>query len=327
MKKRILILSTEEARQKTLIQAWMPYFEKRNDEVEVMLLGERAEQTLPELPGKKADIIIGFDLEGFEVEMFGEDAFFNKLSCPFISFLTKPLQEETLQLLDSRLNITMVFLSDCMENVEWIKKEVEFPPYAEYVEDLEKVWENMDFTKILLYGYDFVESKSNIQTMIVIDSKKKTYHNRMAAELAEVADRYGSAQIYDMAKELPLHEKYYALKKSGVDFLVSFDCAGFELRTENDTLSYNNLDCRMAHILFRDMEEYREELKQQMNFSMFLFSMKQENVERIREHFPNIPNVEWMERPDYQGNTKENHEKNREIWESWFSHVSEEAEL
>jgi len=72
----------------------------------------------------------------------------------------------------------------------------------------------------------------------------------------------------------PLHEKYYVIRNYQKDLLITFDCAGFEFRTENDTLSYNNMGFRMAHILFHGMHEYREELRQQMNFSMFVFSMR-----------------------------------------------------
>lgn len=164
-----------------------------------------------------------------------------------------------------------------------------------------------------------------MQITLVINSKKYSYHKNMVALFQEILAKYADCRLFDMADNMPLHEKYYAIAGSECDFLISFDCAGFELRTEGDSLSYNNMGCRMAHILFQGMHEYREELKQQMNFSMFVFSMKEEDVLTMQEKHPNIPNAELMERLEYKETTAG--EKNREIVEKWFAHMIEEAEL
>lgn len=166
-----------------------------------------------------------------------------------------------------------------------------------------------------------------MRTGIVINTKKYKYHSYMADLLETAASEYGEVQVFDMAQGKPLHEKYYALAESGCELLLTLDCAGFELRTENDTLSYNNFGCRMAHILLRSIQEYREELRQQMNFSMFVFSMKEGDVRSIREGYPNIPNMEPFPQMDYKEKNEETEKINKRVITEWFSHLLEEAEL
>lgn len=171
-----------------------------------------------------------------------------------------------------------------------------------------------------------------MKTIFVINVKQYSYHKRILEFLAEAAKKYGEVQVFDMSENIPLHEQYYRLQEAGADFLVSFDCAGFELRTENNTLSYNHFGCRMAHLLFRHREEYREALRQQMNFSMFVFSAKEKDVLFLQKHLPNIPNAEWLEIPEGIKQTGQEGLADKESecfrWaEKWFSYIIKEAEL
>ena len=166
-----------------------------------------------------------------------------------------------------------------------------------------------------------------MKLLFVINSEKYPYHTKMLSLFVEAAKKYGTYQIINMADNLLPSVKYEQMVKSGCDLLISFDCAGFEFRTETNTLSYNNFGCRMAHILFRGMHEYREELRQQMNFSMFVFSVRSEDVSAISERYPNIPNIELMERLEYGQCNEEDTRKNRQVIGRWFRHIIEEAEL
>lgn len=166
-----------------------------------------------------------------------------------------------------------------------------------------------------------------MRTGIVINTKKYTYHSYLAALFETAASAHGEVKVFDMAETKPLHEKYYALAESGCNLLLTLDCAGFELRTENDTLSYNNFGCRMAHILLRSMQEYREELRQQMNFSMFVFSVKEEDVRSIKDRYPNIPNIELFPQIDYKEKSEETKKISERIIKEWFLYLLEEAEL
>lgn len=166
-----------------------------------------------------------------------------------------------------------------------------------------------------------------MKIMFVINSKRYSYHKDILRNFTETAEGYGIFQTLDMGDNLSLSAKYDRIVKSECDLLISFDCAGFEFRTETNTLSYNNFGCRMAHILFRSMDEYREELRQQMNFSMFVFSERVDDVSAISERYPNIPNIELMERLEHSQCKNENIRKNRQIVMEWFRHIIEEAEL
>jgi len=162
---------------------------------------------------------------------------------------------------------------------------------------------------------------------LVVNSKKYPYHKELSDLFSKEAKEYGSLEIFDMASKEPLHEIYEKIAASECNLLISFDCAGFEIRLTNDTLAYNKFGCRMAHILFQKMEEYGENLNQQMNFSMFVFSVMKEDVLLIQKDFPNIPNIEWIEiQEEYPPIGKSDRENS--VWISkWFLHIVKEAQL
>lgn len=166
-----------------------------------------------------------------------------------------------------------------------------------------------------------------VNIVLVINTKKYPYHRNMSDIFSEAAGRYGICQIFDLSVGTALHMIYDEIEQSGCGLLISLDLAGFEFRTETNTLSYNNLGCRMAHVLFRGMHEYREELRQQMNFSMFLFSMREEDVAVMNDRYPNIPNVERIERMEYRHPAEEDMAKSRNIINKWFAHIMDEMEL
>lgn len=162
---------------------------------------------------------------------------------------------------------------------------------------------------------------------LVINSKKYPYHEKLVNLFSDQAKEYGSLAVFDMASFEPLHEMYHRIAANKCDLLISFDCAGFEIRTTNDLLAYNKFGCRMAHILFQKMGEYGENLRQQMNFSMFVFSVIQEDVFLIRKDFPNIPNIEWLDAPGGCLSVGQGIPKSNTWISEWFLHIMEEAEL
>lgn len=165
---------------------------------------------------------------------------------------------------------------------------------------------------------------------LVVNTEQYRYHKEVSELFREtICSFYPSIMIelFDMAKTQVLHEMYFALRDYDPQQLISFDCAGFTLRTENDTLSYNLFGCRMAHILFQEMERYRGELRQQMNFSMFVYSMRERDVDAISARYPNIPNASLMERLEYKDLNEKTREKNREIIAGWYRMFEREAQL
>lgn len=167
-----------------------------------------------------------------------------------------------------------------------------------------------------------------MRTTIITNCRKYPYHKEILSLFLNEASKYGISRAFDMAdKSISLLEIYHQIEDSNCDLLISFDCAGFEFRTEINSLAYNTLSCRMAHILFQKMQEYGNCLKQQMNFSMFLFSMFDSDVSAIQEKYPNIPNSELISPLEYGSNTAQNNLHNKKIINKWFSHIIYLAEL
>lgn len=163
---------------------------------------------------------------------------------------------------------------------------------------------------------------------IVVNNQKYPYHQNIICLLRKCSlGKENTTEVIDMSEKIPLHEKYYKIIESGCNFLISLDCAGFELRTELETLSYNNLGCRVAHLILQNINEFTEELGQQMNFSMFLFGNGKEQAEAIKERHADIVNVGYFEQIDYKDNSPEAEKRTIEILETWWEKIKKTAEL
>lgn len=165
--------------------------------------------------------------------------------------------------------------------------------------------------------------------VLTVNTEKYTYHREMADLFEETLitlEPHAEVRVFDMADGRPLHEIYYALCEYDAHTLISFDCAGFELQTENDTISYNLFPYRMAHILFQGMHRYREELHQQLNFSMFVYSMREDDVAAIRERYPNIPNILLMDKLEYRQMDENGKNGNRKVIAGWYGAYKKETQ-
>lgn len=156
MEKVIFLLNHKnDLLQEALTEKWKAFFEEKEREVHIRYLYE--EEPLPEVvqwaEAMKPDLLIGFDMGGFEVSLYGEDIFFNKYRFPCIHFLTRPCTEQEVEVLKGRLNVTFLFFTNVRENADKIQS-LRFPPYIEYVEDLSAFWTKTDVRKCLETGYD-----------------------------------------------------------------------------------------------------------------------------------------------------------------------------
>lgn len=152
--KEVIVLGKkeEEAGVLKLCLAWQPFFQKKEWKVRNIFIGRNAEQTLMEIADSKADMVVCFNLAGFHVTMFGGDIFLNKLYCPIVNIVWQPFGKKELELLNSRLNVTIVFFTNVRENVSQVKERLDFPPYIQYISDLQRFWEEADLERVLLYG-------------------------------------------------------------------------------------------------------------------------------------------------------------------------------
>ena len=127
--------------------------------------------------------------------------------------------------------------------------------------------------------------------VIVINTKNHPEHRESAALLYKALEGRMRIDTVDMAGAGMLHEKYFTIRSCNPLFVITLDMAGFELRTENDTFSYNQIPCRMMHLLFGELQEYETLLTGKFNFSMFFYGRRQ-LCEKIRACYPEIENVE-----------------------------------
>lgn len=154
--KEVIVLGKKEEKAEVLklYSVWQPFFQKNEWKIQQIFIGKSAERTLMEIADSKADMVVCFNLAGFHVTMFGGDLFLNKLYCPIVNIVWQPFGERELELLDSRLNVTIVFFTNVQGNVDKVKKCLEFPPYIQYISDLQRFWEEIDLERVLLYGND-----------------------------------------------------------------------------------------------------------------------------------------------------------------------------
>lgn len=125
------------------IYEWKKYFEQKKWNAEILLLDEDKNQgrnQIQEMVTSQPDFVVGFNLEGFQVRMYGGDSYFNTLYCPFVTFLTRELDDKMYAKLKERCNISFVFFSVFEADVQVIRGHREQFPYVGYIKKLEKDW-------------------------------------------------------------------------------------------------------------------------------------------------------------------------------------------
>lgn len=155
-----------------------------------------------------------------------------------------------------------------------------------------------------------------MKTLIITQPAKFACHKEIAKALVNICGNNGiEASIYDYSVSKPPHIKYGEIKTIQPDFLITLDCAGFDMLNENDELSYNTFPFRIAHLLTRGAGYYRQELLYQMNFSTFVYLPEKSSVGDCIKNRPNIANWGTWNPEDL---SSLNH---------WLTHFLEEAML
>lgn len=88
---------------------------------------------------EKADLLVTIDCGGFELELLGDDLFYNSLCIPAMHFLVKP-PWELADFLRQRMNFTMEFYTLYEGDKEFIEKYFKRVPKVHVIPEL--VWEN-----------------------------------------------------------------------------------------------------------------------------------------------------------------------------------------
>ncbi|MBR6329327.1 MAG: hypothetical protein IKR68_06730 [Lachnospiraceae bacterium] len=155
--------------------------------------------------------------------------------------------------------------------------------------------------------------------IIVTDTSRRPQHAEISRWIKGALDE-AETTIFDMNCCMAEHEKFYTIKDSEADILITLDCAGFEMVNIMDVLSYNTLKMPMAHILFERSSAHEEALSHLQNLSMFTYIPGSEDMEEFKAAFPLVPNVKRHELGDGM--------KGSADYKSWFEdYVNEYPDL
>lgn len=134
-----------------------------------------------------------------------------------------------------------------------------------------------------------------MKTIIVVrEEMSSKYRNMTDSFRSALKERSIECHLITVNRKAPLHEQFYAIRDHKSQLIITIDLAGFEFRNELEGLSYNNLPCRMAHLLCDKYEVCPAELNMDLNFSMFFYTASKEQAEKIKEKYPNVENVKSM---------------------------------
>lgn len=120
---------------------------------------------------EKADLLVTIDCSGFELELLGDDLFYNSLCIPAMHFLTKA-PWELADYLEQRMNFTMEFYTLYQGDGEFIEKycsrvpkvhvipELMWEPYKEYIDKSECLEERSASGVAVIW--DYISSKEQM---------------------------------------------------------------------------------------------------------------------------------------------------------------------
>lgn len=132
--------------------------------------------------------------------------------------------------------------------------------------------------------------RSNMKILLVIDTERIPAHSKISNVYKGVLDRENEVAVIDMAAGKVAHAVFSDIVSYKSDLVITFDFAGFELKTELNMISYNTLTCRVAHIL-TSMKQDKDNMAQQLNLSHFVAVPKETDVEIFSLEHRNFPNV------------------------------------
>lgn len=135
-----------------------------------------------------------------------------------------------------------------------------------------------------------------MKTLIITNKERFPEQDKRSSQFLKSLKNMGiEGEIYNIHRDKPLHIQFLEIQKRNAPLIVSFDFAGFEFRTEQEEISLNLLYGRIAYILLNHWKIYENPLKERMNFSMFIYCQGEEEAKRVRQEFPDVPNVGFYE--------------------------------
>lgn len=147
---------------------------------------------------------------------------------------------------------------------------------------------------------------------VIYNSKKNHSHPEKRNILSEAIGEQKFTYV-DMAVNKQLHEIYNLIVASNPQLIVTFDFAGFELRTENDSASLFMIPCRGAHFVF-DYNKSSAYFDEEYYLGQYLFVSREYDISKLSSRVA-IPDIEYMPQFD-EASLKE-----------WFAGFKKEARL
>ncbi len=143
----------------------------------------------------------------------------------------------------------------------------------------------------------------------------------------EILGKNGNMEIvrilYESGKRRDIIGEVKALHP---EILITADLPGFEQCTLTDNISYNLLDCKQMHLLFRERLPNERYLKKQLSIAMFFYCAGNRYYEYLRRQYPDIPYLKTL--PDWQaGADEEIMDENAEVLCGAFQEVLRECEM
>ena len=129
---------------------------------------------------------------------------------------------------------------------------------------------------------------------IAIVGRKNGFFEKHIGELDR---RYPDAEIElfilsDTDRNIPINPK---LKEIKPDVLLTEDLVRFDESTLTDGISYNLLDCRQIHIIFKEnIEAARKYMSKQLSLAMHFFCADEKYIDKLMEINPDIPFIEVL---------------------------------
>ena len=140
--------------------------------------------------------------------------------------------------------------------------------------------------KILVVSYDELNPRPDKEQVIsdvcafyndAMDVTKENLGNDIRCQI-EALINSKEAEVIFADTEDPEQRKllYGTLMETAPDLLVSYNLAGFELRTLTDSLSYNLLDFRQIHFVDRDDCPNKKYLEKERSINIFVVERSSE---------------------------------------------------
>lgn len=162
-----------------------------------------------------------------------------------------------------------------------------------------------------------------MKILYLIDEKKYSYHKYLVKLFLPIIP----GEVYDMSGLDALYEKFNYIRDYSPNVIISFDLAGFELRTVDNTLSLNGIYCRQANILFQKATVYGQDLMHRQNLSMYTYVCAKDDSDKLKETYREVPNIYRMPEIWYKPSNNIQEETNKENIKKWWDEFKKEARL